>query len=260
MTMTGNIELPASSSSFDNATVAKLTLIDVRFSGSTNAIKPTVDRLEIYQTLSTPMNILFCASKAKSIYLDADTKTLESSSSLSPFSNASTLQDVTFGPKATVVNTNMFYNCTQLKTVSLSANVTEVNNASFNNCNALTLVECNSLEPPTCSPDAFTSTAYSNATLQVPAASLQAYAAAEGWSKFVNIKGSESGLEDIATDARNLVKTDGAHIVFLCPSETQVSVYSFDGRLIYSGQPRDLTPGHGCYIVMIGHQPVRLLL
>lgn len=262
MTMTGNITLPTGSTAFDKAKVTHLTLIDVNFSGSTNAVNPAVDKLDIYQTLSTPMNIGFTPYQtgAKSIYLDADTKTLESSSSMSPFCNSATLQDVTFGPQATLIKASMFYNCPQLRTVKFSANVTEVEKTAFENCNAITSVECDSPVPPACSPDAFTATAYANATLQVPQASLEAYAAAEGWSKFTNIKGAVSGLEDIATDDNNLVKTDGSRIVFLCSPDTKVSVYTFDGRLVYSGAPRDITPGHGCYIVMIGHHPVRLIL
>ena len=94
----------------------------------------------------------------------------------------------------TTLPTFMLAYCTSLKEVTIPASVTSVANWALENGSLMTV---NSLAttPPTMS-NGFGSATYQNGTLLVPSASVEAYRAANGWSKFVNIKGISMGDAD----------------------------------------------------------------
>lgn len=261
MTISGAITLPTGSFCFDNATVDHLTVIDMVITGGNkDAINPSVTTLEILQKDKTSMDIgsISCTTKAQSVYIDADTEHLTSVSGSFAFGHSFGLRKLEFGPKAKVVYSSMFYGCNKLETVILSSATTKVEADAFANCDAIKTVECLADEPPTCSPTAFTTKAYSSAVLKVKADSNEAYAGAEGWKLFTNRDSSLSGLENI--DAEYGIKVVGDRIIFECPASTTVSVFTVDGRLVYSGMARELNLGHGFFIVRIGRRVVRLSL
>ncbi len=259
MTISGTINLPNGSFVFDRGKVAQLTLVDVDFSSSRDAVNPAVEKLEILQKDRSAMNIgnVPYTTKAKSIYLDIDMETLEMSS-VSPFGNSSALQEVVMGPRVKTLISNMFYNCSKLGTVVMSASMTEIGRGAFTGCNSIGLVECNAAEPPVCASDAFTSTVYGTAQLKVPEGCREAYAAADGWSLFTHIEGTLSGIGNVDIEGDCTVKVAGGRIIFDCPAGSVVAVYSVDGRLVYQGPACDLMPGRGVYIVRVGRHSVRV--
>lgn len=262
MTITGTVNLPSGTFVFDRGKIGELTLVDVDFSSNGDAVNPTVEKLVILQKDRTVMNIggVPSRSSAKSIYLDADTETLEPlhGTSVSPFSNSSGLQTVVMGPLVKLMYNNMFYKCPKLETVSMSASVTEVENAAFADCNAIKTVECMAAVPPVCSPGAFTSTVYGGAVLKVPEGCRDAYAAAAGWSLFSSVEGSLSGIGSVEAGDDCIVRVAGGRILFYCPDGTHVAVYGADGRLVYEGRPCAVAPGRGVYIVRVGRHAVRV--
>jgi len=74
-----------------------------------------------------------------------------------------------------------------LTSVTIGNSVTEIGGAAFGGCDGLTTVICKAITPPSLPESGFSTTAYSNASLYVPAASLQAYQSTEYWSSFANI-------------------------------------------------------------------------
>jgi len=75
-----------------------------------------------------------------------------------------------------------------LTSVTIGNSVTEIGGATFGDCDGLTTVICKALTPPSLPESGFSTTAYSNAPLYVPAASLQAYQSTEYWNKFTTIR------------------------------------------------------------------------
>ena len=75
----------------------------------------------------------------------------------------------------------------ELTSVTISSNLTCVDDSAFYKCSSLTDMYCYAEQVPTTGKDVFDSSNYKNATLHVPAASVEAYKSAEQWKEFGNI-------------------------------------------------------------------------
>lgn len=101
---------------------------------------------------------------------------------------ASGLTSVTIPDNVTAIKANAFGSCNSLTSVIIGKGVTTIASLAFDS--PLTSVTCNAVTPPTLSnTNAFRTSTYDNATLFVPAASLNAYKTASGWRYFANIQG-----------------------------------------------------------------------
>ena len=74
-----------------------------------------------------------------------------------------------------------------LTSVTIPGNLTCVDDSAFHECTSLTDVYCYAEQVPETGKDVFVSSNYKNATLHVPAASIDAYRNAEQWKDFANI-------------------------------------------------------------------------
>ena len=74
-----------------------------------------------------------------------------------------------------------------LTSVTIPGNLTCVDDSAFHECTSLTDVYCYAEQVPETGKDVFLSSNYKNATLHVPAASIDAYRNAEQWKDFANI-------------------------------------------------------------------------
>ena len=74
-----------------------------------------------------------------------------------------------------------------LTSVTIPGNLTCVDDSAFHECTSLTDVYCYAVQVPETGKDVFVSSNYKNATLHVPAASIDAYRNAEQWKDFANI-------------------------------------------------------------------------
>ncbi len=110
------------------------------------------------------------------------------------FMYCTSLTSINIPDGVTTLPTFMLAYCTSLKEVTIPASVTSVANWALENGSLMT-VNCLAATPPTMS-NGFGSATYQNGTLLVPSASVEAYRAANGWSKFVNIKGISMGDAD----------------------------------------------------------------
>jgi len=123
------------------------------------------------------------------------------------FKECSSLTSIIIPNKVTVINSYVFKECTSLSTilipngvtsigkgsfegcshltiVSINKDILEIDNRAFANCTALTNVYCFAEDIPNTAEDAFEESNIQNATLRVPAVSLDAYKAEMPWSNF----------------------------------------------------------------------------
>ena len=86
-----------------------------------------------------------------------------------------------------VINFSILSLCKSLTTVTLGSGVTSIGNSIFANSENLKDVYCLAVDVPQTNSSTFSDTPIENMTLHVPAASLEAYKAADPWSKFGTI-------------------------------------------------------------------------
>ncbi len=128
------------------------------------------------------------------------------------FDNCSSLTSITIPESVTSIGWYAFYDCSSLTSITIPENVTSIGNHAFSDCTSLTSItipenvtsigenafyECNSLISITCKATVppilgSYSMAFNNIDksipVYVPASSVAAYQAADGWSEFTNIR------------------------------------------------------------------------
>lgn len=112
------------------------------------------------------------------------------------FAKCSEIASVNIGNSVTTIGDYAFYYCTNLASVIIGNGVTTIEDGAFGACNNLTNVYCYAEQVPETN-NAFTYSNYTNATLHVPAISIDAYKNAEQWKDFGNIVAltDPSGIE-----------------------------------------------------------------
>ncbi len=107
--------------------------------------------------------------------------------------------------------------------VELPSTLTEIRPSAFSTITGITRVTCLATTPPD-SGNYFDNAVYENATLYVPMRSLDLYKAAEGWSRFLNIEGIDTGdepglLGDVNSDGSVMISDVTALINFLLSND-----------------------------------------
>ncbi len=97
----------------------------------------------------------------------------------------SSLTSVTIPNSVTEIGAFAFQQCTSLTSVKIGENVTSIGEFAFWNCRSLTSVYCKATTPPTVGNNIF-DTPTSGRKIFVPAASVEAYKTAEGWSRYAS--------------------------------------------------------------------------
>ena len=142
------------------------------------------------------------------------------------FMYCTSLTSINIPDGVTTLPTFMLAYCTSLKEVTIPASVTSISSWALENGSLMT-VNCLATTPPSMS-NGFASATYQSGTLLVSSASVEAYRAANGWSKFVNIKGISAG--DADGDGM-LSVTDATSIIDYILSGTTDSFYSINADI-----------------------------
>ena len=113
------------------------------------------------------------------------------------FEYCSSLTSVTIGNSVTSIGERAFYLCYALTSVTIPNSVTSIGEGAFGGCDALKTVICEAIEvPELLGGYVFYDMPLSEATLYVPAQSLDDYKAAEQWKEFGTILPIEGESEE----------------------------------------------------------------
>ena len=141
----------------------------------------------------------------------------------SAFEYCSGLTSVTIGNSVTSIGDEAFYGCSGLTSVTIPNSVTSIGEYAFSGCSKLIDVYCYAEKVPSTESNAFNGSYPENATLHVPAASIDSYKATAPWSgfgKIVALTPEETGIDELKGENAN-VKT---------------AVYDLSGRRVQKAQ------------------------
>jgi len=103
------------------------------------------------------------------------------------FADCIKLTSVTIPASVTSIGGRVFEGCTGLTSITIPSSVISIGNYAFAWCIRLVEIINHATTPQTINTNVFEGVSLSVATLRVPAASIDAYRAAEGWKDFGNI-------------------------------------------------------------------------
>lgn len=113
------------------------------------------------------------------------------------FALCSGLKTITIPTYVKTIGHAAFMGCYDLNTIIIGANVISLGEYAFFDCDNVTSVTCFAALPPSLySIECFSSCAYDNAVLRVPATSFENYIFSEYWSEFLNIETLVNGDVD----------------------------------------------------------------
>ncbi len=118
----------------------------------------------------------------------------------SAFWRCTGLTSITIPNSVTSIGNSAFYECTGLTSATIPNSVKSIGNQAFYGCTRLTDFYCYAEKVPTVGSDNFWDV--SSATLHVPAASIDAYKAADQWNWFgtiVALTPEETGVKTVTT-------------------------------------------------------------
>lgn len=107
------------------------------------------------------------------------------------FRSCKGLTSVTIPNSVTEIGSSAFNGCTGLTTVTIPNSVTSIDYYAFEGCTGLKQIHCQCVTPPELNTTerTFSYSTYDNATLYVPATSVEKYKAAYVWQMFKKIVG-----------------------------------------------------------------------
>ncbi len=150
------------------------------------------------------------------------------------FRDCSGLTSVIIPTSVTEIGIEAFYNCYGLTEIEIPGSVNTIGTDAFEKCDGLTKVYYGAEEPVSGESGIFSTVAYGNATLYVPAAAVEKCRQIDPWKNFANIEAYDfAGIDGAVTDAAD------------APRE----VYNANGVLV-SDTTEGLAPG--LYIVRQG--------
>lgn len=136
----------------------------------------------LFDKLKTHLICFPCERLGESYEIPEGVKVIDSYA----FLNSSNLANVTMPDSLMKIEKSAFRECEKLRDITIPANVTEIGEEAFLGCFDLTSVTSLNIVPPTIFELSF---GYDeDINIYVPAESVEKYKAAEGWSKFKNIK------------------------------------------------------------------------
>ena len=103
------------------------------------------------------------------------------------FSSGYKLEQLSLPQKLEIIDDGAFDNCSGLKSVTIGNEIKSIGSFAFGECQELLDFYCYANNVPNTITDAFYESPIGNATLHVPAASVDAYKAADPWKNFKNI-------------------------------------------------------------------------
>ena len=155
---------------------------------------------------------------------------------IAAFYNCSGLTSVTIPNSVTSIGGSAFRGCSGLTSVTIGSGIKSIDSYSFAKCPELTDVYCHAIDVPSTSTDAFNDSHIGDATLHVPAESVNAYRAADPWKYFKSIVSIEGG--DIPGPQKCAIPSifyGNKKLLFNCETEGVEYVYEIKDADIKKG-------------------------
>ena len=154
------------------------------------------------------------------------------------FQKCDGITSLTIPNSVTSIGQFSFEGCTGLTSVTIQSAMTSIGFYAFHDCSSLTDFYCYAIDVPATDVDAFSSSDVSNATLHVPAGSIDAYKAAEPWSQFKEIV----ALEEEDETAEDIIKISGVGQTTWC-SAYDLDFTDVEGLKAYTATGYNRTSG-----------------
>lgn len=151
------------------------------------------------------------------------------------FSYCYNLTTITLPESVTEISGAAFGNCPALTSINIPQSVTRIGMAAFHDCPCLKDVYCYAAQVPETVSEAFNNTPINDATLHVPASSIDLYKDAEPWKYFKEIVAlGTTGVNQVK--GKNLqIRCNGGNLLINgAPAGAAISVYNLSGQLIGS--------------------------
>ena len=150
------------------------------------------------------------------------------------FEDCSGLTSVTIGNSVKSIGDWAFGNCYGLTSVTIPNSVTSIGSEAFRDCSELLDVYCYAEKVPSTESDAFDGSYPENATLHVPAASVDSYRATAPWSSFgkiVALTPEETGIDELKGE-NGKVKTALYDLSGRRVQKAQKGIFIRDGKVV----------------------------
>lgn len=135
------------------------------------------------------------------------------------FQNCNNLTSVTIPNNVTSIDYSAFSGCSGLNSVTIGKSVTKIGNDAFYGCSNLTDVYCLAVDAPTLDKNTFQNSNKGNATLHVPAASVDIYTNSSLWSGFKEIVPINDDGQEVEKCATPTITIEKGDFVFNCETE-----------------------------------------
>ena len=135
------------------------------------------------------------------------------------FQDCRGLTSVNISNGVTNIGIYAFSGCEVLTSVSIGSSMTSIESYAFAYCQALEDVYCYAESVPSTKAYAFYGSNIENSTLHVPAASVNAYQAAEPWKNFKNIVALDGSTPETQKCATPTISYVDGEIMFECETE-----------------------------------------
>ena len=152
------------------------------------------------------------------------------------FSNCKELKSATICDGVKSIGAYAFAGCNNMETLYISSTIEGIGNCAFTGCNNIFEIKTASKKAVTASENVFSSDAYINACLYVPAGRKFAYEKATPWNNFYIVEMDFTGIDEVLED----VKTEPA--VDTSQNVKMQTIYDLNGRAVEN-------PSNGIYIV-----------
>ena len=149
----------------------------------------------------------------------------------SAFSNLRNIESVTISEGLTSIGLRAFYSCRNLKEIDIPASVTSIGDDAFAYCDILEDVYCRATTPPYTNNSRQFRKGNPEATLHVPAASLQVYKATAPWRDFKYIVPIETQDND-----RPLMVKEGSNMKPMITIEDDATPLGISDAILGSGE------------------------